>query len=136
MKSQVGLWIDHREAKIVMLSADTGNTQRSGLTDAVASGIEKHVRFAGASAEDGSADDQRDRQFASHLNKYYDEVIKHLDGADSIFICGPGEAKGELKKRLISKGLGERISGVQTVDKLTDRQLEALLRQHFLAPKH
>ena len=131
MKNQVGLWIDHRDAKIVVMSADSGAAGRTGITDKVLSGVEKHVRFSGASAEDGSAEDQRDRQFASHLNKYYDEVIAHLHGADAIFIMGPGEAKGELKKRLIAKGQGERIVGVETVDKLTDHQIEAKVREQF-----
>lgn len=133
MKKQVGLWIDHRDAKIVMMSPDPSDAKRTGVTDTVLSGVEKHLRFSGASAEDGSAEDQRDRQFASHLNKYYDEVIDYLHGADAIFIMGPGEAKGELKKRLVAKGQGERIVAVETVDKLTDRQIEAKVREHFRA---
>ena len=38
---------------------------------------------------------------------------------------GPGEAKGELKARLERRGLGARIVGVETVDKMTDRQIAA-----------
>ena len=133
MKKQVGLWIDHRDAKIVMMSPDPSDAKRTGVADTMLSGVEKHVRFSGASAEDGSAEDQRDRQFASHLNKYYDEVIAHLHVADAIFIMGPGEAKGELKKRLVAKGQGERIVAVETVDKLTDHQIEAKVREHFRA---
>jgi hypothetical protein len=41
----------------------------------------------------------------------------------------PGEAKGEIKKRLESKELGGRIIGVETVDKMTDRQIAAKVRQ-------
>ena len=44
---------------------------------------------------------------------------------------GPGEAKGELKKRLKRKTLGRRIAGVETVDKMTDRQIAAKVRQRF-----
>ena len=36
-------------------------------------------------------------------------MISHIRDADSILIFGPGEAKGELKKRLESKGLGGRV---------------------------
>ena len=94
--------------------------------------MEKHVRFSGgSSAEDGSGDDQRDRQFAAHLEKYYDEVISHILDADSILIFGPGEAKGELEKRLVTKGLGEHIVGVETTDKMTEPQIAAKVRQHF-----
>lgn len=126
MKRQVGLWIDHRETVVVVIGDKGEETRR------IESGMEKHVRFSGGSgSEDGSAEDQRDRQFTGHLNRYYDEVISHLRDAESILIFGPGEAKGELQKRLANKGLGERIVGIETVDKMTDRQIAAKVRQHF-----
>ena len=127
MKRQVGLWIDHRETVVVVIGDKGEETRR------IESGMEKHVRFSGGSgSEDGSAEDQRDRQFTGHLNRYYDEVISHLRDAESILIFGPGEAKGELEKRLASKGLSGRIVGVETVDKMTDRLIAANVRQRFL----
>jgi len=44
---------------------------------------------------------------------------------------GPGEAKGELEKRLKKNALGKRIVGVETIDKMTDRQIAAKVRQYF-----
>jgi hypothetical protein len=127
MKTQAGLWIDHREAFAVLIGDGAEKTER------IESGMEKHVRFSGRSAADeGSADDQRDRQFASHLNRYYDEVISYIRNAESILLFGPGEAKRELEKRLTNAGLGGRIVGIETVDKMTDRQIAAKVRQHFL----
>jgi hypothetical protein len=41
----------------------------------------------------------------------------------------PGEAKGELEKRLASKGLAARSVGVETVDKMTAPQIAAKVRQ-------
>lgn len=126
MKRQVGLWIDHREALMVFIGNDGEKTRR------IESGMEKHVRFSGGNrSEEGSADDQRDRQFAGHLNRYYDEVITNIRDAESILLFGPGEAKGELEKRLATKGLGGRIVGIETVDKMTDRQIAAKVREHF-----
>ena len=126
MKRQVGLWIDHRETLIVFIGDDGEETRR------IESGMEKHVRFSGGNrSEEGSADDQRDRQFAGHLNRYYDEVITNIRDAESILLFGPGEAKGELEKRLAIKGLGGRIVGIETVDKMTDRQIAAKVREHF-----
>ena len=126
MKRQVGLWIDHRETLVVSLR-DQGEA-----TTRIESGMEKHVRFSGGNrSEEGSADDQRDRQFAAHLNRYYDEVISYVRDAESILLFGPGEAKVELEKRLASKGLGGRIVGVETVDKMTAPQIAAKVRQHF-----
>lgn len=51
--------------------------------------------------------------------------------AESILIFGPGEAKDELKKRLEGNNLGGRIVGIETVDKMTDGQIAAKIRQHF-----
>jgi len=131
MKKQAGLWIDHRKAFVVFIGDGAEGTQ------SIESGMEKHVRFSGhATAEDGSADDQIDRQYAAHLDKYYDNVIAHLGGAESIVILGPGEAKGELRKRLESKGFGKRIVGVETVDKMTDRQIVAKVLAHYQRNHH
>ena len=128
MKRNTGLWIDHKEAFIVFLSADAHG---EALTKHMVSDVEKHVRFGGHSSEQGTAEDHRDRQYAGHLQTYYDDVISQLHDAPAIFIIGPGEAKGELKKRLISKGFGESIVGVETVDKLTEPQIAAKVREHF-----
>jgi hypothetical protein len=77
------------------------------------------------------ADDSRQRAYTGHLNIYYDAVIASIRDAESILIFGPGEAKGEMKKRLEGLNLGERIVGVETVDKMTDRQIAAKVRQRF-----
>lgn len=52
-------------------------------------------------------------------------------GKPSSLIFGPGEAKGELQERLEECNLGRRIVGVETVDKMTDRQIAAKVRKHF-----
>jgi len=128
MKKQAGLWIDHRKAVIVMISDDGEEIKK------ITSNMEKHVRFTGGTAsEDGSTEDVRDRRFENHLNSYYDEVIALIRGADSIQIFGPGEAKGELEKRLEHEGLKAHIFAIETVDKMTDRQISAKVRERFLA---
>lgn len=125
MKKEVGLWIDHRKAVIVTVSGETEEITQ------IASNMEKHVRYSGA-AREVSSEDQRDRRFSDHLSKYYDEVMSHVRDAESILILGPGEAKGEFVKRLDSEDLGGRVVGVETVDKMTDRQIAARVRQQFL----
>jgi hypothetical protein len=126
MKKQIGMWIDHRRAVVVIIGGAEERTER------IESDMEKHVRFSGRSAaEEGSADDQRDRQFATHLLQYYDQVISHVHDAESILLFGPGEAKGELRKRLASKGLDTRIVGVETTDKMTDRQIAQKVRRFY-----
>jgi hypothetical protein len=126
MKKQIGLWIDHRKAVIVIVTEEGEELKK------ITSNMEKHVRFTGGTAsEDGSTEDVRDRQFGNHLNSYYDEVIAVIRGADSIQIFGPGEAKGELEKRLEREGLKAHIFAIETVDKMTDRQISAKVRDHL-----
>jgi stalled ribosome rescue protein Dom34 len=128
VKKLAGLWIDHRKAVIVMVTEEGEETME------LSSNMEKHVRFKGGTAsEDGSKEDVRDRQFENHLNSYYDEVVAAIRDADSIQIFGPGEAKGELRKRLEQEGLKGRVLAIETVDKMTDRQIAAKVREHFLA---
>jgi len=132
MRTQVGLWIDHRKA-IVVTVTDKG--EEIGL---VISKVEKQGRRSGDSPLEGSyesqqvpADDSRQRTFTGHLNIYYDAVVACIRDAESILIFGPGEAKGELKKRLERDNLGGRIASIETVDKMTDRQIAAKVRKHF-----
>jgi DNA-binding transcriptional ArsR family regulator len=132
MRTTVGVWIDHRKATIVVV---TDKGEEIGL---VVSNVEKQLRRSGDSPLKGRyesqkvpADDSRQRTFTRHLNIYYEAVIACLRDAESILIFGPGEAKGELKKRLEKSKLGGRIAGVETVDKMTDRQIAAKVRQYF-----
>jgi hypothetical protein len=124
MKSNVGVWIDHRKAVIVSLTDKVENTTR------IISDMEKHVRFSGG-AQEALAEDQHDRRFTGHLNKYYDKVVSCIRDADSILILGPGEAKVELRTRLESETLGGHVVGTETVDKMTDQQIAARVRQRF-----
>ena len=125
MKKEMGLWIDHRQAVIVTVTNKGEEIKR------ITSNMEKHIRFASGSSEDGSAEDMRDRQFENHLDRYYDDVIAVIRDADSIQIFGPGEAKGELKKRLEREERRGRIVGIETIDKMTDRQIAAKVRLRF-----
>jgi hypothetical protein len=124
MKKHIGLWIDHRKAVVVTVS-DKGEDVKE-----ITSHMEKHVRFASGASEDGSSEDVRDRQFGNHLNSYYDAVIAAIRTGDTIQIFGPGEAKSELKKRCEHEGLKERVLAIETVDKMTDRQIAAKVREH------
>ncbi len=125
MKTAVGLWIDHTKAVIETIAGNTESMRQ------ITSHMEQHVRYS-APAQQDSAEDQRDRRFTGHLNKYYDEVVACIRDADSILILGPGEAKIELSARLENEGLRGRIVGIETVDKMTDRQVAARVRRRFL----
>lgn len=78
-----------------------------------------------------TAEDVGDRRYGNHLNGYYDGVVSLLRNAEAIWIFGPGEAKVELQKRLELQDLGARIISIETVDKMTNRQIAAKVRDHF-----
>jgi hypothetical protein len=133
MKKEVGLWIDHRKVVIVTIENKVETTRE------IKSDMEKHVRFSSGTHSESSdnsqgsrAEDMRDRQFGDHLNRYYDGVISSIRDADSILILGPGEAKGELESRIQREGLEGKIVGIETVDKMTARQVAAKVRDYFL----
>ena len=132
MKTTAGLWIDHRKAVIALVTAEGEETLE------IKSNVEKQPgRDAGArstthhEAQQVQADDSHERDFTGQLHRYYDEVIAAIRNADEILLFGPGEAKGELKKRLERDKLGAHIVAVQTADKLTDRQVAAKAHEYF-----
>jgi hypothetical protein len=132
MKTNMGLWIDHRKAVIVTVSG------KAEKTSVIKSKADKQLgRFDGVrsttpyESQKVQADDKQDIKFADQLNIYYDEVISILRSAKSILLFGPGEAKGELKKRLKDDHLDNLIQAVETVDQMTDRQIAAKVREYY-----
>jgi hypothetical protein len=63
---------------------------------------------------------------------YWNGAVASIRDADSILILGPGEAKIEIQERLGKEGLRGRIVGMETVDKMTDREIAARVRRRFL----
>jgi stalled ribosome rescue protein Dom34 len=110
MNTNVGLWIDHREAVIVIVS------NQGVKTKTIASHVEKQPeRLDGVrstapyEAQQDVADDSQEREFTNSLHRFYDQVIECIGDAESVLILGPGEAKGELKKRIEKHWPNERL---------------------------
>jgi stalled ribosome rescue protein Dom34 len=134
MAIKAGVWIDHAKA-VVVLIADSGEE-----TKQIKSDVKKPARSAAGSRpkksytpNDFVAEDKQQRKLTDHLNKYYDQVIACIRDAEAILILGPGQAKGEFKKRIKSKKLRGRLADVETADNMTDRQVAAMVREHFVA---
>jgi hypothetical protein len=130
--NKAGVWIDHRRAVIVVV----GPTEEH--TSFIDSKVEKHLERSGDSPLKGPyesrqvpPDDRRQMALTAELNAYYDAVIPAVRNVESLFIFGPGEAKGEFKKRLEKHKFGGRVAAVETVDKMTDRQIAAKVRDYF-----
>jgi stalled ribosome rescue protein Dom34 len=125
MEKKVGLWIDHKNAVIFTLADEGAELKR------ISSELTKNVRFSGGTQKE-SAEKHRDKRLTGQLNNYNDEVVNYICDAESILIFGPGEAKDELKKRLESRKLHQKVVGFETADKMTDNQIVGKVRHRFL----
>ena len=132
MTINAGIWIDHHKAVVVLL-IDGVETTEVILADAEATNApDSHSNDRnGHTRNDFIAEDKRERKAMIHFIKHYDNVIAHLHHADSIFIMGPGEAKGEFGKRIEEMNLKGRVSHIEPADKMSERQVAAHVREVF-----
>lgn len=133
MKIEVGLWIDHDKAVIVIIKNGVAVTRE------IVTNLEKQVLFSSSAnssistnTRGSDAEDMKDRKFVNHLNQFYDGIITLIRNAESIWIFGPGEAKAELENRLKKASLGARIVGIYPVDIMTTPQIIAKVHAHYL----
>ncbi len=132
MIKNIGLWIDHKKAILVIQNEQGEDIQK------IESGMGRHISYRGESrpkspysAQYQQGDDQLDNKFTEQLNKFYDKVIASIRTAKGILIFGPGEAKGELQKRITHEKVKVKIIGIETADKMTDRQISTKVRKYF-----
>lgn len=135
MKTRVGLWIDHHKAVVMAMAEDGEETML-----VIMSKVERHPGRSGGrhavtsrEQQQASADDSRQRRYTGQLDIYYDAVIACVRNAETILIFGPGEAKGEFRKRIMKARIRGHIEEAETADKMTDREVAAKVRQHFQA---
>src|SRR5436309_2323541 len=134
MTINAGIWIDHHKTVVLRISDQGEDLHQIVLGDDKTAHNATGARVKNSyTRNDFVAEDKLERKAESHLNKYYDEVIALLKDVSSIFILGPGEAKGELKKRIQSKKLKGHIAHVETVDKMTDHEIADHVRQLLCA---
>jgi stalled ribosome rescue protein Dom34 len=132
MTINAGIWIDHHKAIVVLLT-DGDETTEVILADAEATNAPAahNNDRDGHTQNDFFAEENRERKAMIHFVKHYDNVIAHLHHADSIFIMGPGEAKGEFGKRIEEMSLKGRVSHIEPADKMSDRQVAVHVREAF-----
>lgn len=133
MKKYIGIWVDHRRATIVALTDDKESIR------VIKSNVKGHFRMKGGSRsstpygpQDVSSEKSVFAKYMHHINQYYQEIVSVLTDADKILIFGPGKAKGELKKEICkTRNLAPRIVGVETDDKMTEKQIVAKVRKYY-----
>ena len=133
MEKLFGLWVDHEKAIIVSL------IDGSHKVTHVESDIEGRFRLKGGSRsntpygiQSATSESKRDFRYSKHLNIYFQHIIDLLKEAKQIYIFGPGEAKFELKKKIEKNNVFlDKISDIETTDKLTEPQIVAKVKKYF-----
>jgi hypothetical protein len=130
MTMNAGVWIDHAKAVVVLITDEDEDMLQirsdRGLPARSLGGVRVKNSYV---PNDFISEGKRERKAVIQLNKFYDDVIACLREADAILVFGPGEAKGEFVKRLAGGKLKGRVVHVGTVDRMTDRQIAAHVRQ-------
>lgn len=126
MASHAGVWIDHRQAVVVLVS-EGGETMQE-----VSSETHQPPHASGTS-HTNKPEGSQEQRYASELNAYYDAVIALVKNADGVLVFGPGEAKKQFSKRLHEKAARGSALEVETADKMTKPQIAAHVRKHFAA---
>jgi hypothetical protein len=132
MNDNIGLWIDHGKAVIIRKSDALEETIETvscpDWQPGSVNGERSHEPFESPQIP---TDDTQDRKFAHGVNTYYHQVIDCIHETRSLLVIGPGEAKGELIRRLEKWKPSNRSVTVETADKMTDRQIVAKVRDFF-----
>lgn len=132
MKTNIGMWIDQREAVIVLGSGESAEVKVIlSHADKQPGRIDGKRSIAAFESFLVEADDVSQRKFTEDLAHYYDEILSIVSGAQALLIFGPGEAKGHLRKHLETSLARGCVIHVEPADKMTDRQIAAHVREHF-----
>jgi hypothetical protein len=140
MKKYVGVWVDHRQAYVVSILKDQPAEEDKEMVERIESDMERRVRLSGGTRtrktpygpQDIAVDGRQETRIQRQLNGFYRQIIERMADADRILVFGPGEAKIELKKEIgKSRRMAQKLSGVETADKMTVKQVAARTRKFF-----
>jgi stalled ribosome rescue protein Dom34 len=118
--SQIAVWIDHDEAKVFHVDAET-------FDEATVRSPNHHVH------RHPKDKDTRTHNHPDDEHRFFEEVAGKLGDAAQILLVGPSVTKLHFLRYLQKHdpALEQKVVGVESADHPTDRQLVAHLRQHF-----
>ncbi len=140
MKTNAGLWIDHQNTVIFRVLGEQETIQNidSGISREQHEPFENGARRPSANRSNivGSAvpnsEGKHEHRFENKLHKYYQEVVSAIKDVDELYVFGPGEAKTELETEIKkAKILSLTLKKVEAVDKMTEGQIKAKVKQYF-----
>ena len=119
MSPHAAVWIDHKEARIFHVDAETFDEATLHAPHHVA----RHPKSQTS-----------DKHHPEEERRFYQEVAHALEGAREILVVGPSTAKLHFLNYVHKhdQALAPRIIGIETVDHPTDRQIVAYARHYFM----
>ena len=108
----------------------------------IESPIDNHLRIEGEDADKtiftpykggrSNNEARKHHTYESQLKKYFLELEKRLIGTEELMLVGPGIIKTQFSKHLKEqKKFADLKMEVMDLDKLTHKQLLALIKDHF-----
>jgi stalled ribosome rescue protein Dom34 len=113
------LWIDHHEARIAFVSHDESDE------------IVVHADQARHHLRSKAGNPEGYRATEDHV--FFQKVANDLAPVKGFLVVGPANAKTQFVKHLhrYDPRLIERLSAIESMDRLTDGELLALARKYF-----
>ena len=119
MSRHAAVWIDHNEARIFHVEAETFDESTLHAPHHVA----RHPKSQTS-----------DKYHPEEERRFFQDVVHALEGSNQILVVGPSTAKLHFLQYVHKhdQALEPRIVGIETVDHPTDRQIAAYVRHYFL----
>lgn len=113
------VWVDHHEARLLSFNLDASESHL-----VKASHGHEHLHHHAGAASDGRAGEDK---------AFFEAIAKALTPAGEVILCGPGNAKTQLKHYLEKHhaALDKKIVKVETLDHPSEGQLLAHGRKAF-----
>jgi stalled ribosome rescue protein Dom34 len=117
---QIAVWIDHNEAKVFHVDATT-------FDETTVHSPNHHIHRHPKDQE------TRIHNHPDDEHRFFAELAGTLAAADHILLVGPSVTKLHFLRYLQKHdpALEQKVTGVETADHPTDRQLVAHVRQYF-----
>ncbi len=130
--SQIGIWLDYREANIITKQGEeiTVVTLPSNIDPGKPKGGHRSKTPYGPMdvISEGKHIEKRKHQ----QDEYYKQICEAVKDCDELFIMGPAEAKIGLRKYMSKyRDLYSKLQDVQTADSITENQKVEKVRNFF-----
>ncbi len=136
MKSNIGIWLDRKQAVLMRLS------QSEEEVLVLESPVEPYHIKGGARSKVpyGPQDNVSEQKFLNRYNQqladYFETIMAHITHAGSLYIFGPGETKIALVKAIRSDYSFKDIPlKMETADSMTQNQMVAQVKDFFKVEK-